>query len=426
MTKKEENTELNRKTESDTAGKSLSEALELSFTILKVIIVILVIAFFASGFKTVGPEEKALVLRFGKIRGTGDKRVLGPGPHWIWPYPIDEIVRIPVARRDNLSVNSFWYYLTEREQLAGKADEIDMNKALDPIRDGYCLTRSVNSDPNSTDNKGNDYNIVHTLWQLTYHISNPEMFFTNVQIPNVKPGDIYDDVIKKGMEPLLQNMFEDIVVTRMVNYTIDEAITSREKIPAEVKESLQRKLDSIDSGIEIVSVQLTKSEVPRQVKKVFEATTIATMNRSDAIKQADTKAGKLLLETAGPVARKLYDALNDDTVTQEQKEILWSQLSGKLQENLAEARIYATRVEKNAEASAKYFQSLLPEYRKTPDIVTNRLYYDAMEKVFANADEKFTIQTSAGAEGSQLWINLNRDTTLRPKNKEKQAEDKNK
>jgi modulator of FtsH protease HflK len=428
MTKKEENTELGSAiknshpvTESDTAGKSLSEALELSFTVLKVIMVILVIAFFASGFKTVGTEEKALVLRFGKIRGTGPERVLGPGPHWIWPYPIDEIIRIPTAGKDNLEINSFWYYLTEREQLSGKADEIDTNKALDPLRDGYCLTRSGNRDPNSTDNQGNDYNIVHTQWQLTYHIDNPELFFTNIQIPNVKPGDIYNDVIKKGMEPLLKNMFEDIVVTKMVNYTIDEAVTSRERIPAEVKESLQRKLDSIDSGIEIVSVQLTKSEVPRQVKKVFEATTIATMNRSDAIKQADTKARKLLLETAGPDARKLYDSLHDDKMTQEQKEILWSQLSGKLMATLTDARRYAATVAKNAEASAKYLQSLLPEYRKYPDVVINRLYYDTMVKVLSNADEKFTIQTSAGASGSEIWINLNRDTSLRPKTKEGQT-----
>ena len=124
MANKEDNTELNHlartnlpTTESDAAGKSLSEALEVSFTILKVIMIILVIAFLASGFKTVGGDEKALVLRFGKIRGIGDKRVLGPGLHWILPYPIDEIVKIPVERKDNLEINTFWYYLTPNEKL---------------------------------------------------------------------------------------------------------------------------------------------------------------------------------------------------------------------------------------------------------------------------------------------------------------------
>jgi membrane protease subunit HflK len=432
MANKEENKELNHMTrtgpptnESDAAGKSLSEALEISFAILKVIMIILVIAFLASGFKTVGTEEEALVLRFGKIREMSNgKRVLTSGLHWILPYPIDEIVKIPVARKDNLDINTFWYYLTQKEILAGKPDELsDPNKALDPLRDGYCLTRSeasIESGSAGDDDQGNDYNIVHTQWQLTYHIKNPEMFFTNVKIPDVKPDDIYDDVIKRGVEPLLQSMFEGVVVFNMVNYTVDEAITSRDRIPARVMESLQKKLDDIDSGIEIVSVQLTKSEVPRQVRQAFEATTKASQIESQAITQAKSNETKLLNETAGPVAMDLFNALHDDTVSKERKEYLWLQLSGKTQENLAEARIYAAKVVKNAQASAQYLQSLLPEYRKRPDIVINRLYYDMMEKILSNAEEKFTIQSSPNAKGSQLWINLNKDTSLKPLNNQEE------
>lgn len=425
MAKKEENTELNHltrtsppTTESDAAGKSLSEALEVSFTILKVIMIILVIAFIASGFKTVGGDEEALVLRFGKIRVMSDgKRVLGSGPHWILPYPIDEIVKIPVARKDNLEINTFWYYLTDKEKLAGKADELnDLNKALDPLRDGYCLTRSESSDGNGSDNEsqGNDYNIVHTQWELTYRIKSPELFFTNVQIPDVKTDDIYDDAIKRGVEPLLQNMFEGVVVSNMVSYTIDEAITSKERIPAKVKESLQTKLDDIDSGIEIVSVQLTKSEVPRQVKQAFEATTKAAQTVSNAITDAMSNETKLLNETAGPVAMDLYNALHNDSVSEEKLDDLWSKLSGKTQENLAEAQIYATQVVKDAKASAEYFQSMLPEYRKHPELVIVKHYYDAMEKIFSNAVEKFTIQPSQNGADSELRVNFNKDTSLKP------------
>ena len=79
----------------DAAGRSLSDALRISFTILKVIMIILVVAFLASGFRTVGPDEKALVLRFGKIQGIGDEAILGPGAHWVFPYPIDELVQDP-------------------------------------------------------------------------------------------------------------------------------------------------------------------------------------------------------------------------------------------------------------------------------------------------------------------------------------------
>jgi len=89
----------------DAAGRSLSEALRISFIILKVIMIVLVVAFLASGFETVGPDEQALVLRFGKIQGVGEDRLLGPGLHWILPYPIDEIVKIPVETKVNIPVD---------------------------------------------------------------------------------------------------------------------------------------------------------------------------------------------------------------------------------------------------------------------------------------------------------------------------------
>ena len=219
----------------------------------------------------------------------------------------------------------------------------------------------------------------------------------------------------------MQSMFEDIVVSKMVNYPINEAITSRDRIPADIKLGLQTKLDSIKSGIEIISVQLTKSDPPRQVKKEFEATNIASNNRMKEINDARNNETRLLNETAGPVARQLYEALHDNTVSEQTKEQLWSLASGNIRGELEQARTYATTIASNAEASANYLQSLLPEYRKRPDVVINRLYYDMMEKIYANAEEKFTVQ-STGAKGSELWINLNRDTSLKPLKKEGQEQ----
>ena len=55
--------------------------------------VLMVLAFFGSGFFTVGPQEKAVILRFGKPVGEGQKALLRPGLHWSFPYPIDEVVQ---------------------------------------------------------------------------------------------------------------------------------------------------------------------------------------------------------------------------------------------------------------------------------------------------------------------------------------------
>jgi membrane protease subunit HflK len=422
----------------DTAGKSLSDALKLSFVILKIIMAVLIIAFLASGFETVASDEQALVMRFGKIRGVGEQRLLGPGAHWILPYPIDEIIKIPVETKVNLAVDSFWYFQTDQEKLSGQERPVNPGQALDPLLDGYCITRSgmqaaaaaasgadgsigraqpaaARTGQAAIGTDGSDYNIVHTKWQLTYQIFDPEKFFRNIYVRDAKPGDVYFSVIKESVSPLLKSIFEDSVVKSMVIYTIDDAISSQDRIPRHVGALLQGKLDEIESGIKVVSVQLTSSTCPRQVKEAFEASTKASQTSETAITQARTEAEKILNEAAGAVARQLFNALHDEKVSEERREDLWSQLAGTAKGKISQAQAYRTNIVESAKADAAYIESLLPEYRKRPQLVVQQIYLDALEKIFGNADEKFIIQPTEGAKNVEIRIQLNQDQTLKPK-----------
>jgi membrane protease subunit HflK len=402
--------------ELDAAGKSLSEALRVSFVILKIIMIILVIFFLASGFRTVGSNERGLVLRFGKIRGAGEDRILKPGPTWILPYPIEEIVRIPAEKKTNLPINTFWYYESPSEMLPGGAKgKPRVPRTLNPIRDGYCITRS--QEQNLIGSTGSDYNIVHCKWQLTYQIDQSEPFFKNIYIDleDMKAGRSYADLIPGAVTPLLEHMASDAIATVMVNYTIDEALYSDERIPRDVKRLLQEKLDQVDSGIRAVSVQLTDITWPRQVAAAFEASISASQESERAVKEAETYAETTLNETGGPVIERLLDAIDNETVSEQEKEFLWSQLAGTAQEKIAEARAYRTGVVETAKANAEYLQKLLPEYRKRPKLVIQKLYQDAIEYVLNNADEKFIIQSTEGTASREIRIVLNRDETLRRK-----------
>lgn len=407
--------------ELDASGRSLSEALRISFIILKVIMIVLVIAFLASGFETVDSNEQALVLRLGEIRGVGEKRLLGPGAHWIFPYPIDEIIKIPVENTEHLTINSFWYPERPEEMLSGQERPVRPDTPLDPLKDGYCITRGEKQDETTADSGGSDYNLVHSKWQLTYQIDDPERFFRNVYVRNIGPGDIYFDVIKNSIEPLLRDLFEGAVVTAMVDYTIDEAISSQDRIPGHVRRLLHEKLDRIQSGIKVVSVQLTRSDPPRQVKPAFEASTLASQISEKVITEARTYAETTLNEGAGPVAEELFTALHDKTIDEQRREFLWSQLAGTAQEKLGDAREYATKIVENARANADYLESLLPEYRQRPKLVLQRIYLDALENILNNAEEKFVVQTTEGAKGTELRVLLNRDRTLKRKTTEDQT-----
>lgn len=400
----------------DAAGKALSEALRTSFFILKIIMVVLLIVFLASGLEAVGPDEQALVLRFGKIRGVGEQRLLGPGPHWVFPYPIEEIIKIPTAKKINLPINSFWYYQEPKELLPeGPIPITRIPQKLDPLKDGYCIIRSEEQAQTSFYSTGSDYNIIHCKWQLTYKIDDPERFFKNVYTEDVKPGQQFPDVIAKSVTPLFERLFESAVVAAMVNYTIDEAISSQDRIPKHVRKLLQEKLDKIESGIAVVSVQLTDITWPRQVDSAFWASIRASQESQKAVSEAKGYAENTLSEAAGPVAAELLKAFEDETISQQEKELLWTQLAGTAQEKIAQARAYRTKVVESARANAEYLQKLLPEYRKHPDLVIQEIYQDTIEFVLNNADEKMIIQPTQGAKGREIRVLLNRDPTIKPK-----------
>src|SRR5690349_3262304 len=95
----------------DSGSQALSEALKSSFLIVRVVMAILVVGLLASGFFTVGAQQRAILLRFGKPVGTGKEALLGPGLHWAFPPPIDEHKFIPYSEIQRVTSTIGWYYV---------------------------------------------------------------------------------------------------------------------------------------------------------------------------------------------------------------------------------------------------------------------------------------------------------------------------
>lgn len=402
--------------ELDAAAKSLSEALRISFVILKVIMLVLIIIFLASGFRTVGSDEQAIVLRFGKIRGVGEERLLGPGLHWVFPYPVDEIVKIPVQKKVNLPIDTFWYSQSSAEILGEGPKRRDrVPEKLNPVRDGYCITRSEKQDVALTGSTGSDYNIVHCKWQLTYKIDDPERFFRNVfvDLEKIPAGQNYSDVIFNNITRPLEYMVADAVVTAMVNYTIDDILFEQvAAITQHVKRLLQEKFDTIESGIQVVSVQLTDKTWPRQVDEAFQELIKARQDSKKAESEARTYAEKTLNKVAGPVAGQLYAALQNQNTSNEQLEFLWSQLAGTAQGIITEAQAYRTNVVASAQARAEYLKKILPEFRKRPELVMQKIYQDVIVDVLANAEDKYVVQPAKDSKSREVRIYITRDPNI--------------
>ena len=153
---------------------------------------------------------------------------------------------------------------------------------------------------------------------------------------------------------------------------------------------------------------------------------MASQRSEMAVTSARTYAENTLNEAGGPIAYTLLkNKISVSKLSEQEEELLWSQLAGTAREKIAEARSYRARVVETAKANADYLERLLPEYRQRPKLVIQQIYLDAIENIMNNADEKFVIQTTKGSKGTQIRVLLNKDPKLKPKKSKEQTEQEN-
>src|SRR4030095_4340170 len=137
----------------DATSRALADALHSRFFLFKVAMGILVLFFCFSGWRQVGSQETAIRLQFGKPVGQGARALLGPGLHFAWPYPIDEVVKIPVTQIQTVSSSVGWFGINP------DGTESYEGPSLNPAVDSYTLTA--------------DGNIIHARATLRYRINDP-------------------------------------------------------------------------------------------------------------------------------------------------------------------------------------------------------------------------------------------------------------
>lgn len=398
---------------SDVGMQSLTDALKKSFFVLKLIMIVVGLLFIASGIERVQYDEQALILHFGEVKGDEfEDRVRSSGLYYSFPKPIDEVVRIPVTKSQDLAIKSFWYFQTPEQELKGTSGRPDTQ--LDPLKDGYSIARSGSSTGSAA-----DYGILHAKWNMVYTISDIESFFSNIYYRAPEPGEDFYDVVEEDVVPLLRAMAEDAIVTTTVNYSIDDAISNRLPIVTEAKRRLQDKLDSIDSGIKVDAMQITSLIWPRQVNQEFEAASKARQESQGLVKTAKGYAETLLNETGGDNAESILANLKAEEISEDEKRVHLSQLSGAAWARISEARTYRREVVERARANAEYLDKILPEFKERPELVLGKIHQDAMEEIMANADGKFFLQSG---KADEIRILMSRDPAIEKAKRKKAVE----
>jgi modulator of FtsH protease HflK len=331
----------------DAGTQALAEALRSSFAIVKIVMVLMVAAFFCSGFFTVGPSEKAVILRFGKPVGEGQKALLNSGWHWAWPYPIDEVVKIPITVQQTVQSTTGWYFTTPEQELSG--EEIPAGAGLDPARDGYVITA--------------DRNIIHTSATLSYHLDDPIRYVFNFS----------------SASNTIQNALNESIFYVAARFKVDDALYNDQSgFRDEVLHRVGDLLDAAQLGIVIDNCQV-KNIPPRQLKSEFDQVINSRENRNKTIYEAQGKANDIVLNAGAQAAGIVNMAESDRTK-------------------------YVTTV--NADAGT--FTNLLAKYQADPNLFAQQFFVPAVGSVLTNADKWFLPQRADG-KPRELRLQLNRE-----------------
>ncbi len=335
----------------DVGSNALSEALKSSFLIVKFVMVGLVILFFASGLFTVPSQQKAIILRFGKPVGTGAEQLLGAGLHWSFPYPIDEVVRIPVGELQRVTSTIGWYATTP-EMEASKSEQ-PPGPSLNPMMDGYTIT--------------GDGNVIHVRITTSYRIADPLIYLLNfVNASNV-----------------LQKVVDSSLIHVSSQFKVDEVLTQdkvgfQEKLMARIRQEANAK--GLGITIEQGEVQIIP---PRYLKGFFDQAFSADIERRKTNEVARAYASRILSTASGEANAILNNAQTD-----------------------------RNRLMQSVAAEADYFLNQLPHYLADKTLFTTRLQSEALGRALTNVQDKIFLPSRFDGKPRELRLQLGREPKL--------------
>lgn len=278
-----------------------------------------VLLWLLSGFYKIDSDENGVILYFGKFYA-----VSTPGLNYHIPYPFGKVIKQSVTR-----VNS---------------EEFGYNSA------GINKKNNRNFEAESLMLTG-DENIVDIEFQVQWQVANIEHFTFNVDEPNLS--------IRKAAESAMREI--------IARTPISEALSDgKSKIEQAARDLLQQTLDSYQSGVRVILVQLRRVDPPSQVIDAFRDVQTAKADKEREINEAQSYANDIIPRARGNAA----------------------QMEG-------QAEAYRQQVIADAQGEANRFLAIYRQYINSRKVTRNRIYTETMEGIYRNMDKVVIDQSSS-------------------------------
>ena len=260
----------------DNSGGGPGGSLRINTFGFWLIVLLLLGLWLFSGIYVVEQGKQGVELRFGKFTTTTD-----PGLSYHWPWPIEEVEIVDVARRRAEEIG----------YRSGGGSRQPANRAV--LREALMLTE--------------DENIVDVRLSIQYQVSNPKNYLFEVN----DPDGTLRDVVESATREVVGKSTMDFVLTE-----------GRSDVVARVKELSQEILDQYDTGLIITNVNLQDAQPPEEVQDAFADAIKAREDEQRLINEAEAYRNEILPRARGEAARQLQeaDAYKDQVIAQAEGE----------------------------------------------------------------------------------------------------------
>ena len=226
------------------------------------ILVVLVVVWLASGIFIVDPQVQAGIKRFGEVHD-----LVGPGPHYHLPSPIETVQIEPVTAVRRIEIG----FRTIDPGPPAKYRQVK--------KESLMLT--------------GDENIVDVQFTVQYKIAQIEDYLYNLTNP--------DETVKSAAESAMREVIGDTTVTGAL--TVGKA-----KIESDTANLLQETLKGYNSGLLIGNVKLQDVHPPDQVKEAFKDVVSAREDREKLINEAEGYKNNLIPQARGEAKQIINSA----------------------------------------------------------------------------------------------------------------------
>ena len=188
-----------------------------------------------------------------------------------------------------------------------------------------------------------DTNIVEISLTVQYRILEPVNYLLKVNDPEAS--------LLHATESALRHVVGGSKMTHILN-------EGRATLARDIQPRLQQYLKTYQTGIEVSGINILEALPPKEVKASFDDVIRAKEDKERLQNQAQTYSNGIVPEARGQAARLL-----------------------------AEANGYKLEVVDRAKGDAARFDQLVVEYKRSPQVIRQRLYLETMESVLAKTNK---------------------------------------